>query len=110
MKLFAPLIHNTLYYIVFYILLLVFVVEFTSCKKCIVCSNVCYQCTNAGKTCSTDFPTIQAFDTILSSIEYMGDTCTLIQSTASYDICDRAETTKNFQTFFENTGYVCVNK
>lgn len=94
-----------------YILLFFFMLSFSACKKCIVCSNICYQCTSTvGNICSTDFPTQAAFDTIISYERGSGDTCSLVQSTKSTDVCGGPTDLNNFKNLYQAEGYTCTNK
>lgn len=84
---------------------------FSSCKKCIVCKNVCYDCgPSTNILCSSDFPSQAAFNALIQSVESTGRTCNLTTSSKNLEICDNKQTVKNFQDYYESLLYKCENK
>lgn len=83
----------------------------SSCKKCIECHNVCYDCGPTANIVCSDIATTQAqFNALIESIESTGRTCTVTTSTKSFDVCDKPSTVKNFQDYYEEQLYKCEDK
>ena len=86
---------------------------YSSCKKCITCSNICYRCINTNNDiaiCSTDFTSWESYNRTIRDIELTGRTCNLITPTLVTDICDKPNSVKNFQSLYEQQQYKCATK
>lgn len=84
-----------------------------SCKKCITCSSICYNCiypvAYQGKTsgilCSDEVGSLDSFNAVLYTLVHSrGDSCYRISPEKSYKYC---ESNKDFINAVGNVGFNC---
>lgn len=82
-----------------------------SCRKCIECRNICYDCgPNTNVICSDAATTQAQFNALIQAIESTGKTCTLTSSTKIQRFCDKKSTLDNIKRAYEDDLYECASQ
>ena len=91
--------------------MIVIVFAIGSCKKCMVCSNLCYACPMAHDTICSSASFNQALvDTIVAYNAQQGIVCTQMNPTVNNEFCGSSSDLNNYRTLESTSGYKCVNK
>lgn len=92
-----------------FLIMLVILVCFQSCKKCSVCSNLCYKC-NIHTVCNTDFRSDSDFVYAIKLYETQYRKCDAISPTLSIEICGTKKQLENRESLYEILQYSCKPK
>lgn len=92
------------------VIVFISLLSIAGCKKCMLCSDTCYQCSSGLSVCSADVSTPQIFDSLIANQIEGGQTCSVVKSTNSFTICDTKQTRGSFKTYASSVGYTCNDK
>lgn len=86
------------------IIIFMIIIFESGCKKCLTCSNECWQCKNlaSGSFCSTDYYSQAQYNSVLD-VATAHDSCWKINSTKSVEICQD----KTAQAVLEQKNFFC---
>jgi hypothetical protein len=86
----------------------IFLLTVSSCKECITCSNVCYECTqHNGLICNTDLSSPDNLEVILQALTSSGSICSKVSPTESDELCNNKRGLQQVIEIYENQGYEC---
>lgn len=88
--------------------IILLLVVFSSCKKCITCQNHCVKCSGVPYIiCDNEVGGTNIFNDFINSVEAGGGSCVEISSTVNERICDKPNRVKIYETAYKNQHIDC---